>query len=449
MAIQGLKNRLASCASSVLWTGVLLSAATPASAVILVSDDPVLYWNQVLSTGLAGSPTVTSRGFAMVDVALYEAVNVTSGTPQTRYLEGLTTFGGDTRAAASVAAHDVLVKLNPAKTLEFDAALAASLALVPDGGAKTDGIATGAAIAAATIALRTGDGSTAVVPYSPTGLPGDWAPTPPGFAPGALPQWSGVDPWLIGSSDQFRPGAPPALGSAEYAAALNEVKAIGAIGSATRTADQSAAAKFWEGAAGTGFWIQAGLGAAQAQGLTTLENASLFGLLSTTVADAVISVWDAKYYYDFWRPVTAIQQADLDGNAATVADAGWESYIAAPPHPSYISGHSGVAGAAATVLSSFLGDSNPFCLTAGLNTRCFTGYDAAMTDAASSRLWGGIHWSFDNAAGLDVGQSVARYAIAGHAFDVVPEPSTWMMMILGFGLAGAALRRVRVRTIAA
>ena len=227
------------------------------------------------------------------------------------------------------------------------------------------------------------------------------------------------------------------------------MKAIGAIGSATRTADQSAAAKFWEGASGTGFWIAAGLGAAQAQGLTTLENASLFGLLSTTVADAVIAVWDAKYYYDFWRPVTAIQQADLDGNAATVADAGWESYIAAPPHPSYISGHSGVAGAAATVLSSFLGDSNPFCLTAGLNTRCFTGYSAAMTDAANSRLWGGIHWSFDNAAGRDVGQSVARYAIAGHAFDVVPEPSTWLMMILGFGLAGAALRRARVRTIAA
>ena len=432
-------NRLltSACAAAAIMIG------SSASATVAVSDDPVLYWNQVLSTGLAGSPTTTTRGFAMVGVAIHDAVNATMGKPDVSYLKGVTTVGGDTRAATSVAAHDLLVNLNPAKQAQFDAQLAASLALVPDGVDKTNGIATGAAIAQATLAARASDGSTAIVSYTPSGLPGRWAPTPPGFAPAAVPQWADVDPWLIQARDQFRPGPPPSLTSEAYTDAFKEVLSLGAANSAVRTVDQSASALFWAAASGNGPWVQAGIDGAQAKGLSTLENARLFGLLNVALADAAIAIWDAKFTYDYWRPVTAIRLADLDGNAATLADPNWTPFIVNPPHPSYVSGHSAVSGAASTVLSAFLGDGSPFCLTSGALNRCWTGYEAAALDAANSRLWGGIHWSFDNTAGLDLGRSVAKYALASGALSAAPEPMSWALMITGFGFAGTVLRRRR------
>lgn len=418
-------------------------SAGPAQAAVTVGSDSVLYWNQVLSTGLAGSPTVTSRGFAMVSVAIHDAANATSGNVDRGYFGNIATPGGDTRAAVAVAARNVLVALNPAKTAEFDAALAASLALVPDGAGKTNGMATGALIAAAALAGRAADGSTAVVPYTPSGLPGRWAPTPPGNVPASLPQWGSVTPWLLASGNQFRAGPPPAIDSAEYATALNEVKDIGALNSATRTADQTAAAVFWEGASGTGPWVQAAINAVEAKGLSTMDNARLFALLSTSTADAAIATWDTKYTYDFWRPVTAIRNADLDGNAATIQDPNWTSRIVAPPHPSYLSAHSAVAGTASGVLQGLLGDSGNFCMTVAGNTRCWDSYALAATDAANSRLWGGIHFRFDNEAGLTLGGKISTLALASNPFAAVPEPSSWAMMVAGFGLLGGLARRRR------
>ncbi|MGH6908569.1 MAG: PEPxxWA-CTERM sorting domain-containing protein [Phenylobacterium sp.] len=444
-ARQTRRSKLLTCVAVLAAAGLGLAGGEASAAVAGVTDDPVLYWNQVLSTGLAGSPTVTSRGFAMVDVAIYGAVNATSGFAGQTYLGVSGTPGGDTRAATSQAAHDVLVSLNPAKTAEFDAALAASLALVPDGVAKTNGIATGAAMAAATIASRTGDGSTAVVPYSPSGGIGDYALTPPALAPASLPQWGDVQPWLMTSDSQFRAGPPPAVGSAEYIAAYNEVMTLGALGSAIRTADQTASALFWAGAAGSGAWVQAGIDASLGEAMSSLQYASIFALLTTTLADTAISVWDTKYEYDYWRPITAIRLGDLDGVAATVGDATWNSLIAAPPHPSYESAHAAVAGAASTVLASAFGDDGNFCLTAGANSRCWDSFSDSATDAANSRLWGGIHWSFDNAAGLSAGRQLAQFAIAGNAFDAVPEPTSWAMMILGFAGIGTVIRRRRAR----
>jgi hypothetical protein len=432
------RSRLAQVAAALIG---LTAAGAAGAADVPVGGDPVLYWNQVLKTGLAGSPTVTSRGFAMVDVAMHDAVNATVGSTNRAYLGPVATPGGDTRAATSKAARDVLVSLNPAKTADFDAALAASLALVPDGPAKTNGIATGAAIAAAAISSRAADGSTAVVAYSPTGAIGHYAVTPPGNVPASLPQWGGVDPWVMSSGSQFRPGAPPAVGSAEYVAAYNEVMTLGAFGSGVRTADQTASALFWAGAAGSGAWVQAAIDASLADAQSTLEYASIFALLTTSLADAAISSWDAKYAYDYWRPITAIQMGDLDGYVATVGDTTWTSLIAAPPHPSFMSAHATVAGAAAGILGNAFGDANPFCLTAGPNSRCWDSFSGSATDAANSRLWAGIHWSFDNAAGLAAGQQIAQYAIASNFFDAVPEPSSWTLMILGIAAMGAMLRR--------
>jgi len=162
----------------------------------------------------------------------------------------------------------------------------------------------------------------------------------------------------------------------------------------------------------------------------------------------VIGVWDAKYEYDFWRPVTAIRAGDSDGNDLTAGDVGWTPFITTPNHPSYISGHSGVAGAGATILEDYFGDAHDFCLLSSGLTRCFDSFSGAAQDAANSRLWGGIHWRFDNEAGTALGREVAEYALSSSAFDAVPEPAAWGLMILGFGCAGGALRRSRRGAVA-
>jgi hypothetical protein len=265
-------------------------------------------------------------------------------------------------------------------------------------------------------------------------------------APASLPHWGAQKTWLIDSGNQFRPTAPLALDSAAYAAAFNEVKAIGAVGSMLRTADQTASAQFWAGAAGTGPWVRAGIDAAQSAGLSTLENAALFAKLSTSMVDAGIAVWDTKYAFDYWRPVTAIRLADLDGNDGTVADPGWTPLITTPPHPSYISAHASAAGAATIVLQSVFGAGSPFCMTFGGNNRCWTSFETAALDATNSRLWGGIHWSFDNMTGLAQGREVAAFALSRGVFAAVPEPASWATMIAGFGLLGGTLRiRRRIR----
>ncbi|MFD1611015.1 PEPxxWA-CTERM sorting domain-containing protein [Sphingomonas tabacisoli] len=427
-------------AAAAVLTGSLV--AQPASAAVGVSDDVVLYWNQIAAQTVTGSPATTTRPIAMVGVAIRDAVNATLGSPNSSYLSLPGTPGGDTRAAASVAARNLLVALNPSQTAAYDAALSASLALVADGQAKTDGMTTGAAVATAMLARRTGDGSAAVVNYTPTGQIGHWAPTPPGNLPGAIPQWGGVATWQIGSQNHFQPPPPPTLDSAEYAAAFNEVKAIGDVNSVIRTADQTAAAQFWAtpGAGGVQPWVLTAVDIAKQKGLSTLDAANLFALLEATAADVTIGIFQAKYLYDYWRPVTAIRMADLDGNPLTDKDGAWTSLIVAPNHPSYVSGHSAQSAAITTVLAGVLGDNNSFCITSGA-TRCWNTFTDAANEAANSRLWGGIHWRFDNEAGQALGRAVGEFALNQHVFTPVPEPATWAMMIAGFALVGAGLRR--------
>ncbi len=430
--------------SRVHWlaAALLLGTALPAAAApVPVSGDPVLYWNQLLVQTLFGPPEPTGRAYAIVDTAIHDAVNATVGYKNRNYLGHLVSAGGDTRAAASVAAHNALVALDPGNAATYDAALTASLALVPNGTAKTKGIATGGAYAAAALANRASDGSFANVPYTPTGLPGHWAPTPPIFIPAVDSQWGASTPWLLASGDQFRPGPPPALTSAEYTAAFNASKEIGSATSGSRTADQTFSANFWAADTGGAPWAQAAIAGSQAQGLTTLQNAQLFARLSVAQADAIISVFNTKYYHDFWRPVTAIQLADTDGNPATDADPAWQPLLFTPPFPSYTSAHAENAGAAAAILNSVFGTSTGFCLTDVVGDRCWSSYDAAALDAANSRIWGGIHWSFDGSAGLTSGYDVGRYALAQGAFAPVPEPAALAL----FGLGAAALVRLRAR----
>jgi hypothetical protein len=250
------------------------------------------------------------------------------------------------------------------------------------------------------------------------------------------------------SGDQFRAVAPPTVDSAAYTAAYNEVKDIGAVGSLTRTADQADAANFWAVASGVGPWIRAAIDAAQDSGQSSLEHASTLARMLVSGADATIGIFEAKYHYDYWRPVTGIRAGDADGNPDTVGDAGWTPFIVTPPHPSYISGHSAQASSTSAILAAAYGNERSFCLSASGLTRCWDSFSNAAEDAANSRLWGGIHWRFDNEAGLALGYDVAGWTLANKAFTAVPEPATWAMMILGFGVVGATARRRR-RIVAA
>ena len=426
-------------AMGMLWSNPVAAATIPADG------DPVLFWADVLATSLLPSapgtpppfaPPLSTRAVAMVSVAVHDAVNASLGGPHNSYLKGVGTPGGDTRVAASVAAHDVLVALFPTKAADIDAALSQQLSQVPDGAAKSNGMVTGGAIAAAMLSLRANDGFTASVPYTaqPAGTPGRWQPqTDQSFA---FTQLGQVDPWLIESGDQFRPGPPPALDSAEYAASFNQVKEIGAVDSATRTADQTAAAQFWSSQTPNPM-LRLAIALAEDRELSTLDNARLFALMSTVTADAAIATWDAKLQYDFWRPITAIQNADLDGNPATLAEADWAPLIANPPYPGYTSGLIAVVGAGALTLQELLGNDFGFCFDhpGGAPERCWGSFDDLITELTLNRIWAGIHFDFDMTAGLALDRNVLGFALASDAFDAVPEPA----MIGLFGLGAAAL----------
>lgn len=434
--------------------GAILACAAPAAAAPITADsDPVLFWADVLNSSLTipPPPPLTTRSIAMVNVAIYDAVNASLGNPNNSYLK-VSTPGGDTRVAASVAAHDVLVNLFPARAADFDAALSQQLARVPDGSAKANGMVTGGAIAAAMIAQRAGDGinNPGAVSYTPAppGTLERWQPTEGQTF--AFPHLSKVDPWVLESGDQFRPSPPPALDSAEYAASFNQVKELGELNSTTRTEDETAASRYWATQTSNPMLTLA-LALTQDRELSTLENARIFALVSTVMADAAIATWDAKVHYDYWRPTTAIHEADLDGNPLTVADPEWQSLIAIPPYPGYTSGIMSVVGSGAAALQALLGNDFGFCLASnnGSPDRCWDNFDGMLTELMFARIWSGLHFDFDMFAGLELDRDIVRYTLASGAFDAangaVPEPAMIGLLGLGAGALMAATRRRKGR----
>jgi len=394
----------------------------PLETRTLMAADVVLEWNAIANQEFKGllPPGRQTRMLAMVHGAVFDAVNSVDHNYRPYLVKVGTPRWTSVDAAAAVAAHDVLVALLPTRQAPLDAALTASLASVPDGRAEDAGVTLGHTVAAAMLADRQDDGADDVVSYTPGTDPDDWQPTPPGFLPALLPQFATVEPFAIDSPDQFRAAPPPAITSEAFTRAFDEVKAIGAVNSTTRTADQTEIARYWAGPSGTvqppGHWNRIARTVAASEGNSVAENARLFALLNIGMADANIACWDTKYTYNFVRPVTAIRNAANDGNPATDADTGWTPLLVTPPHPSYGSGHSSVSSAAATVLANFFcDDSIHFSDTAELSaggatvTRSFNGFRQAAQEAANSRLYAGIHWSFDNEAGLETGREVGRF----------------------------------------
>ena len=435
-----------------IWAAVaLVSLLGPAQ----LSADVIIDWNNVLldatRTNSLGTNPAT-RFSAAMNTAMYDAVNSIARTHEP-YHVNLTAVPGTSReAAAAQAAHRVLSGMLPASQAKYDTALANSLSSVPDGPGKTAGIALGNTVGAAILALRANDGSSLVVPYTPGSQPGDWRPTPPAFAAASSPQWATVTPWAMISPSHFRnPDGPPALDSAEYTAAFNQVKEIGSATSTTRTLDQSNAARFWVSPAGTstavGHWNRIAQTVAQSQGNTLEENARLFALVGITQADAAIVSGDNKFHYDHWRPITAIRAAETDGNPATAADANWSSFNTTPNHPSYSGGLATLSGSTGTALANFFGTDNISFTSSpeGLVVpdRTFTSFSQASQEASNSRLWGGIHWVYDNEDGLTGGRAVAHY-ISATQLRAIPEPGTWVLLILGLVgcLAGRRAGRV-------
>lgn len=422
-----------------------------------LSADEIIDWNNVfLSTVRSTSlnPNRTTRAAAMLHTAMYDAINSIAQTHQPYHVNLMADPGASREAAAAQAAHRVLSSLFPNNQAAFDGALAASLGAVLPGPAKTAGISLGNSVGDAIIALRANDHAGDVVSYTPGSNPGDWIPTPPAFAPPLLPNWQFVTPWAMTSGSQFRdPNGPPALDSAEYTANFLEVKAIGSATSATRTADQSAIARFWASSAGTstppGHWMRIAQTVADAQGNTLEENSRLFALLAVGMADASISSWDNKFVYNDWRPITAIRAAETDGNPATEADASWNSFLTTPNHPSYTSNHSSVSGAAGVILADFFGTDNITFTSSSegfvVPDRTFTSFSQASAEAADSRLYGGIHWRYDNEDGLVGGRAVGYFVYATR-LRAIPEPTGLVLLAL---VAPAMMLRRRRHTACA
>ena len=318
-------------------------------------------------------------------------------------------------AAAAAAAHDVLLYYFPASKGRLDTQLAASLGGVSDGPAKEQGIAYGEAAAAHFIALRANDGRNAPITFDQAPAPGVWRPTPPANAPFFDPWLSQVTPLTMTSPTQFRPAPPPAMTSATYTADFDEVKALGAKVGSTRTAQQTETALFTTDVA-VGPYQAALRDLTARHGMDISDTARLFAAVDMSLTDAVISVWDSKFHFGFWRPITAIQLADTDGNPDTAADTTWEPFIptGTPPYPEYVSGFNGVTGAYTASLSRILGagqlDLNITSVAAGV-TRHYDAASALNQDGIDGRVYLGIHFRTADEVAIDMGTQVANWAL--------------------------------------
>ncbi|MCW6052205.1 phosphatase PAP2 family protein [Lyngbya sp. CCAP 1446/10] len=386
-----------------------------------LSGNPILDWNGVMLNAVRtanSAPPQASRNMAMVQAAVYDSVNSISKKYSPYRISIDAPAGTSPEAATAAAALRVLVSLYPAQAATFNEAYASSLAKIPDGKSKEDGIALGQQVADQIIALRSADGTKTEVPYIPSTEPGLWTPTTPGFAVGLAPQWPGVTPFVMTSGPQFRTEGPLAIDTAKYAEEVNFVKEIGKSDSLTRTPDQTAIANFWANGAGTftppGHWNQIAQDAAAMAGSSLEDNARLFALLNFALADAAVVSWDTKYKYNLWRPVTAIREADRDNNPNTTADPLWTPLLTTPPFPEYTSGHSTFSGAAEPVLNAVFGSDYGFADKGDKSVnslRTFDNFAQAAEESGMSRLYGGIHFMTANLDGLSSGRNLGNYVV--------------------------------------
>ena len=377
--------------------------------------DTVTEWNlnatNALIVGAAQGPQLALPHLAMVHGAAYDAVNAIDGGREGYLISSRPARRSDSKeAAAATAAHRVLAHLVPAQQATLDGLYATSLAGVPDGPAKTGGIAVGEAAAAAMIAARTQDGRFGAFRFSVGSEPGAWRPVLPAFVNDPNAWLKDLKPFLIEDPAAFRSKGPLKLESQKYAREFDEVKSLGELTSTERSDDQTHAARYWaENPPAT--WSRVFRTLSAQEGLTLTENARLYAMLYMTATDALICVWGDKERWSFWRPITAIREAAGDGNPRTKPQDGWTPLIANPPYPDHPSGLTGFSGSVVKTLQQFFGtdgiawtDTN----NAG-RTRSFSSLSQAIEEIVDARVWSGIHFRTADVQGHQIGRSVAAY----------------------------------------
>jgi hypothetical protein len=389
----------------------------------------VFEWNQILQDTVPSPQNVlTPRFFSMAHIAMFDAVNAIE-REFTPYQVKLRFASGSPEAAAAQAAHDVLVVINPNAKATYDAALARQLGGKPSGYVQR-GAEVGARVAKEVLAWRQNDGwvVSPFPPYAEPPLPGRWQPTPPANANAAFTHVLHAAPMALLSPTLYLPPPPPSLTSARYAADVNEIKQIGKSDSATRTPEQTVIARLWNGNAATGvgtatnfmsIWNGIVRQAAQERRLSLVETARLFVLVNVSVHDGLQTAQASKFVYGLWRPVTAIRQADTDLNAETQADTEWLPLLPTPPYPSYAGNMATIGASAARALQlAFKTNNIPVTATwkqsGGLPdvSRQFAGFWEAAEEQSDSRMFGGIHYRFDQEAGQEIGKSAAEFVYA-------------------------------------
>jgi hypothetical protein len=383
----------------------------------------IVEWNRTLLriVRTAGAQPATihpTRSFAILHAAVYDAVVAATGAGRPYLFDVNAARNASPAAAAAQAAREVLATLYPAMAADLDRQLAADLAAIPAGAARTTGVRIGVLTAKLMLAARSGDGSAAIPPpLTPGTEPGQYRPTPPAFAPAVFTHWPAVIPFVLDRADQFRPASYPALTSDTYARATNEVKRLGQDTSTTRTVDQTTQARFWA-APIWNYWNEIAESAATAHHSGILTAARLFADLNLTFADAVIAFYDAKYHDRVWRPITAIRLADTDANPATTAEPGWNPLANTPADPAYPGAHSVISQAGASILTHYYGPTDRITVTSEVLpgvTRAFTRFQDAAEEAGISRIYAGVHTRIDHDAGQRLGRAVARFALANTA----------------------------------
>jgi hypothetical protein len=399
--------------------GTRLAAALCFGALISLGPtfgaraDVVADWNakaEAIAVEKRMLPPPNARVMAIMHVAMFEAMNAIERR-YTPYRLNLTAERGASKeAAAAVAAHAVLVLLHPDQEKALDASLLASLRQIPDDGAKASGIVLGRKAAIEILAWRAADGANAPERYRPHTAPGVYVPT-------AIPvssTYGNVAPWAMTSGSQFRPPPPPPLDSALWARDVNEIKEIGGRANSKRSAEQTDIARFWF-VTGPQAWNPIVRQLTAIKKLDIVDSARLFALVAITTDDAFIAVFEAKYHYNFWRPVTAIRNADLSNNPATLRDPSWLPLGDTPMHPEYPCAHCITSTAAATVLQSVFGNEIPevsmTSATAPGITRRWTRLQDYADEVAMARIYAGFHYRFSNAAAHDMGRKIAQLAV--------------------------------------
>lgn len=376
--------------------------------------DAVLDWNDVALQAIRQdqSPTpLATRNLALLNSTIYDAINAVEPLHHAYQATGLAPELASVDLAAAAAAHRVLSNLYPDQQSQLDAALTDSLSHIDFQGVAAPSLAFGRSIADSHLAARKNDGASAAVAED---TPATNFPAPPPYSSVVLPDWQKVQPFAITAAEDYRTRGLPKVETLAYLVDYVEVKDIGSAKSTSRTADQTAAARFWNDGAGTatlaGTWNQIATTVAAAAGTTVAENARLFAWMNLAMADADIASWNAKAVSLSWRPVTAIRQGDSDGNAASPGDSTWSPLLVTPPSPSYTSEHSAVSGAASTILGAFFGDGQRFEVRSEAvpgTTRSFSSFSAAAEEAGLSRVWGGVQFRIDHTDGLAQGKAIA------------------------------------------